>query len=55
MREENAKLLAQLKAAKGDPNALAALAAELNGRDYSESSEKGDAKKGIDEAGKFYV
>ncbi|XP_047136420.1 kinesin-like protein KIF28P isoform X2 [Hydra vulgaris] len=49
LREENARLLEQLKAAKGDPKALAALAAQLSGGD-DESSEKGDNKRGIDEA-----
>ena len=48
LREENAKLMEQLKAAQGDPKALAAIAAAAG-----VVPEDDGGKKGIDEAGQL--
>ena len=53
LREENAKLLAKLKAAGGDPEALAKIVAEQGGGDDGDDDGGGGEKGGIDEAGWF--
>ena len=48
LREENAQLLAKLKAATGDPAAMAKLLAEVDGEGEKEEDED-DGKKKFDE------
>ena len=49
LREENAQLLAKLKAATGDPAAMAALLAEAGGGEAEKEEDEDEGKKKFDE------